>query len=496
MRNYVKILVAIIIPVIIWACSESFLEFAPNNGEVTDANFFQDKDDFESFIFGAYTTLQGLNGTEPGNFVIGPGYLTQDLIEIDENPSIIGNILQPGGNEIIGMWTKLYTIITTANLVLDELSEAPEVISQQDKQLLEAETRFLRGLGYYFLGSIFGNAPLITEVYTVEQNTIECSSQSALLAQAIEDLQFAAANLPGPDGWGDENLGRTTNGAALAFLSRSYMYSKEWDLAEQAAVDLINLGYYDLEPNFRDLYCNNCPDGKETIFAVQYREVSDGNYNWAGPNNQGNLLDQWSAPRGIGTEYAPGGGWGGTLVNRKLADALEPQDLRRTELIKVPGETYQGSAMAEPLTIPEDITQPNSAFSTKWWHGPADQWLNGQNLNLIRYAEFLLNYSEILFEQGKTTEAYSFLNQVRNRAGLNDKPESGDKNQFMDDLMHELRAELVYEPNFWFHLTRTGYVTKFLSEEHGVTFEDKWLLWPIPQREIDQNPNLCQNSGY
>ena len=57
MRNYVKILVAIIIPVIIWACSESFLEFAPNNGEVTDANFFQDKDDFESFIFGAYTTL-------------------------------------------------------------------------------------------------------------------------------------------------------------------------------------------------------------------------------------------------------------------------------------------------------------------------------------------------------------------------------------------------------------------------------------------------------
>lgn len=498
MKKYQFLIATIVfVSTFIWACNESFLEFDPNTGEVTDADFFKDKDDFESYLFGGYTTLQGLNGTEPGNFVLTPGYLTQDLVQVDETNLTIDAVLQPGSGDVLGLWTRMYTIVTQMNTLIGELENLEAgTLSENDANILKGEALFLRGFAYYKLASTYGNVPLFTEPYNVELNNLGCSSREEVFAQAIADLTFSSTNLPDPGGWGDANLGRATKGSALAFIVKANMYLQNWVAAETAANSLIAFGYYQLEPDLRQLFCVNCPDGPETIFAVQYRQVNDGNFNWAGPNNQGNLLNQWSAPRGIDPAFATAGGWGGTIVKGSVADEFESNDFRRTELLKVPGETYQGSLMETPYTIPEDIGQPNSAFSTKWWHGPESSWLIGQNLNLIRYGEFLLNYAEVLFEAGKTGEAYDALNQVRSRSGLPNKAATADREQFLDDLMYELRVELLYEGDFWSHLVRTGYASKFLSEKHGVIYDSKWEFWPIPQREIDQNPNLCQNPGY
>jgi len=114
----------------------------------------------------------------------------------------------------------------------------------------------------------------------------------------------------------------------------------------------------------------------------------------------------------------------------------------------------------------------------------------------MRYAEFLLNYAEILFEKGKSNEAYAQLNLVRKRALLSPRTVSNGKDIFMDDLMNERRWELNFETNLWFHYTRTGTAAKFLLKEHGITMNPAWNKYPIPQPERDQNPNLCQNPGY
>ena len=114
----------------------------------------------------------------------------------------------------------------------------------------------------------------------------------------------------------------------------------------------------------------------------------------------------------------------------------------------------------------------------------------------MRYAEFLLNYSEILFMKGKTTEGYVQMNLVRKRAKLPDLAAQTDQAVFMKALMSERRHELNFEPNLWFHYTRTKTAASFLLQEYGVTMNPAWYKFPVPQSERDQNQNLCQNEGY
>ena len=425
-----------------------------------------------------------------------PGYISQDLVGVDELPKVLGSLLTPGEGSIANYWINLYKVVGRVNTVLDELAEDATDISEEDKILLEAEAKFLRGFAYFMIARAWGSVPMPLTSYSTEQNSIECTPEAQVWDQVVLDLKYAAENLPTRAGWGEENLGRATKGAALAYLANAYMYKKSWAEAEGASQELINLNTYTLLPDVRDVFSQENENTEESIFEIQYRDVDDGAFDWSGQPNNGHTLNEWTSPRNIGLPYAPFGGWGETIMNMKLADSFEPGDERRTKLVKTVGETYQGEKMAEPVTIPESIIQANSAFSTKYWLGPAAIYLGGQNLSQMRYAEFLLNYAEILYELGKTGEGYEQLNKVRNRAGLPDKEASANKETFMTDLMNERRWELNFEPNLWFHYTRTGRAASFLTEEHGIPFNNAWNYLPIPQGERDQNPNLCQNSGY
>jgi hypothetical protein len=115
----------------------------------------------------------------------------------------------------------------------------------------------------------------------------------------------------------------------------------------------------------------------------------------------------------------------------------------------------------------------------------------------MRYAEAVLNYAEILSALGRTPEAYAQLNRIRRRAGLADQP-LADPAQCLRDINTERRHELFFEPNLYFHFVRTGYITVFLRDTYGKTFQEAWYHWPIPQSEIDNNPALqgFQNPGY
>jgi hypothetical protein len=125
-------------------------------------------------------------------------------------------------------------------------------------------------------------------------------------------------------------------------------------------------------------------------------------------------LNESTAPRSIGADFAAFGGWGQWLLNKKFADAFDPNDDRRKELVKLPGESYKGELMSRTLTIPRNIVQPNSAFATKYWLGPSVDYLEGQNVPYLRFAEVLLDHAEVLFELGNAPEAYKNLNLVIN----------------------------------------------------------------------------------
>lgn len=109
-------------------------------------------------------------------------------------------------------------------------------------------------------------------------------------------------------------------------------------------------------------------------------------------------------------------------------------------------------------------------------------------------------YAEALNESDRTNEAFPYINIIRNRAGLDDL--SGlSKEDFALALEHERRVEFLSEGQRWFDLVRTGRTIEVLDsyfQSIGANFSvtEEELLMPLPQREIDIDPNLEQNPGY
>ena len=122
------------------------------------------------------------------------------------------------------------------------------------------------------------------------------------------------------------------------------------------------------------------------------------------------------------------------------------------------------------------------------------------NFTALRYADVLLMYAEVLNETGKTTEAHTYINMVRKRAGL--APLSNlVKADFAVALEKERRVEFLYEGQRWFDLVRTGRAKAVLNKyftDNKLSFsvEDYEFLMPIPQRELDIDSKLKQNPGY
>jgi hypothetical protein len=498
MKKIIIILFFSLTVLLVWSCKK-FLNVIPQTGQLTDADFFKTKSDFNSYVFGAYAELAGgFDGGGITNCILTTGYITQDLIAGDEMPKPLAAFMSPSNADFQNYWVMFYKVSSRANLILSKLELAP--ISDADKTIFEGEAKFLRGFSYFNLARAFGNVPVILEPFEISQNNVECTPEAQVWAQAIQDLTEASEKLPTRAAWGSDNLGRATKGTALAYLANAYMYTKDWANAEKASTDLIALSEFELLQDVRDVFSENTKNNKESLFEIQYRNTSDGNIVWSGQPNTGSVLAEWTAPRNIGNEYAQAGGWGETIASKKLADSYDPADDRRKKLIKRPGEKYKGEKMKDTLLIPLDVPQANSAFSTKYWLGPQLNpdvtYLGGQNIPVMRYAEFLLNYAEILFENGKTNEAYTQLNLVRQRALLPGRPASAARAVFITDVMNERRWELNFEPNIWFHYVRTETAADFLLTEHGVTMNPAWNKLPVPQPDRDQNPKLCQNPGY
>jgi len=111
----------------------------------------------------------------------------------------------------------------------------------------------------------------------------------------------------------------------------------------------------------------------------------------------------------------------------------------------------------------------------------------------------LLMKAEALNEMGQTGEAEGYLNQIRNRAGLSAIASGLDQTAFREAVLHERRLELAFEGQRWFDMIRVDngqYALDFLHSIGKTNATTKHLLFPIPQIEIDRNPNLTQNPGY
>lgn len=106
-------------------------------------------------------------------------------------------------------------------------------------------------------------------------------------------------------------------------------------------------------------------------------------------------------------------------------------------------------------------------------------------ITLMTYTDVMLSYAECQYRLGDMSSAERFLNSVAVAKGVT---LSGDN--LLEKIADARRQLMLYSFGNFAFFKRSG----LAASEYGV--DSYRLLWPIPQREMETNPNLTQNPGY
>jgi tetratricopeptide (TPR) repeat protein len=412
-----------------------------------------------------------------------------------------------------------YVGINRANQVLDNVP-AIEMDATLKQQLL-AEARFFRGFFYFNLATVYGNVPLLLHSPT-PQDFPPTSSQDSVFAQAEADFADAANNLPVSYGAGD--LGRATKGAAYAMLGKAYMQQKKYAQAQAAFQWLVEgdgKSNYSLMPDYRNNFIETAENNAESVFewqnAVNPNDTHDDDAQVGTSDNlnYGTSIPPFFAPSPVGFTDGQARRWTvWEFLQEKTTDNKRDPRLAATFLYdstdeQGPAHTLAYGQIWNSLGLQTDPSIQHGNITEVCFRKQLDDatmngevFHSGNNYRYVRYADVLLLYAEALNGQGQTADAYKYVDAVRTRAGLPTltaaKP-GLNQQTFLDQLKHERITELTGEGHRFEDLARWGDLSNALSARDAgfANFKknrDEFL--PIPQYDLDINPNMKQNPGY
>ena len=409
-----------------------------------------------------------------------------------------------------------YQGVYRANQVLDNVP-AIEFENAELKNRVLGQAYFLRGLYLFHAVNMFKNVPLplsSDEVYHLQK------TQEEGWAQVKSDFEMAADLLPvsydGVTGLDAGQKGRATKGAALAYLAKAQLFTKDYAGAKTSFEAVMGLGVYSLVSNYKDNFTTANENNSESIFEVQFsREAGGVALGWGGAPGS-----NWGKTSARAITYAPRNfGWTDmqptwTLFNEfqqetTASGAVDPR-LDVTIIYNKPGmmlygRTFQAAYAASPADL-------NDIFWRKYQNADGDfpdeyDWRSGINERLYRYADVLLMYAECLNELGQTAQAYSYIQQVRSRVQLPDlatvKPNMNQA-QMREQIGHERFLEFASEGHRFDDIRRWGWLEdatklawlKTRDAEYN-TYSPGREYFPIPQWEIDNNKTgITQNPSY
>jgi hypothetical protein len=500
--------IAAIMSVSAIAGCESVLDVKPETFSGT-TNYYQTPDQMDRAIFGAYATLQPLYGAG----ATGPMWLLAEMradnTTYEQNQTDRSQVLTESVDDFMttadntgvsNMWNTSYGGILQANVILDRIGGVTYT-DQVAKDRIIAEAKWLRALYYYNLVRVFGDLPLrLHETQTYDGAfTQQRAPVDSIYSVIIADLKDAIPKLPARSALSAAQAGRATQGAAAMLLADVYMTRKNWQEAANVLQTVTGMGYTLVTPYDR-AFDPASKNGPESIYEVQWAE--------AVVNESSNFLQRFipnTSGRNLtfGTSDVAGSvGSGWNIPTKDMLRAYEPGDLRKNASI-----SYWVSAANRPEV--DVVFNDTIPYVKKYYHQYATAGRTNDNFPVFRYAEALLDYAETLNELSRTTEAYTYINQVRTRAGLPALAAGLTQAQFRDAVFREERVELAFEDKRWFQLVRTGRAVDVMTA-HGVDIKSyagarrpavaykitpQMLLFPLPIREITNN-GFAQNPGY
>jgi len=504
MKTYFKkyLTVLAFTPLLFTACSESFLEEI-NPNEETTVTYWVNEANVKKGLAAAYNPIRRMSWGYYGGYegILHYQMRADDLFPTRGEEASIWETLSftNTANTGNGAWGYLYIGIQLAN---EFIYNAPKV--KMDESLLSqmlGEAYFLRGFEYFRVRTDFNQGVIRTLPQSADPEAHGLSTPEELLEQAIADLKEAKNRLP--KSRPANEMGRITQGAAIAMLGKAYLWKGDF-AAAKAEFELIMNGYgYDLMPEYEANFRDNSEFNKESVWEINYEALGNEGDSWG--SSQGDNAFMGSV---IGHYFGPslkdkganglclGGGWykmqpSPYLIKKFIeeprpagSDSKWDKRLYTTAFFKY--SDYKDSKKDDTFF---DATPFDSIFKwtvkddKKWSKGePAYPVIEGKpgrflmkkltpwynptgctmyhnnagrinNFRIMRFAEVLFLHAEACLQTGDVASAMNNINRIRVRAGLPEKRLS-DKNAVWEELRNQKLLEFAGENIRWDDLVR------------------------------------------
>ena len=484
------------------SCAKDFLE-QKNTYQISQGNFFDNDEAVSQAVMPLYSYVW-YDFNDKFYYGMGDGRANNITAQYSGYVYPYTNFTETGlSTGLTEAWGALYSVVAQANNTINNIANNSTAnVSETAKIQGIAEARFMRGLAYWYISSLWGCAVIYNNTQDLVNNYVVSPNPVADgIEFAIRDMEYAAVHLPSAS----PATGRVNKYAAYAMLSRFYLSMaglttsgrydgsnvatdanrgtrNEYylDAAKKAAAVVIEEGPYKLADTYAELFAaSTFNNNSESIFQLQFQAGAEG-----GLAQSMTRFLAWS------TQVNQGNSWGGSTycsydlweefkeyedqtLGTKVDDAI-----RRHNCIASYGESYpELSANPEKPYVYGETENAGSqganikkyVIGTNAVNGFAVNNNSGINTYMMRLAEVYLNYAEAtLGNNGKTTDATAlkYFNALRTRAGVATK-----NSLTFEDIRHEFRVETAFEGLYWYFIVRRGYyqqqeMVNYVNHQH------------------------------
>lgn len=429
------------------------------------------------------------------------------------------------------VWSDSYKGIRAVNSFLENVTRI-EVENRHDLEVLSAEVRTIRAYLYVQLVMLYGDIPLVeSSIESIQEGKeLKRNATTEVWDFINKELTATSAVLPEKA----ESAGQMTKGAALSLKARALLYQSKWEEAAAIALEVMGMSQYGLYDSYQNLFTYQAENNKEVILDKQ--QVKD---------ICSNEVFKFLAPFSLKKQ-------GPTFVPTKAV--FDAYRMMNGKMINEPGSGFSNETQYKDrdprlyysIYLPGDVLPDGSTYDPTPGSGTQDEigntylatslgynvkkYINkedyanpgncGINIILIRYAEVLLTYAEAKIELNKIDDSVlDAINQLRKRPDVNmPLVTTGLNQQQMRELVRNERlVELAFEGHRLFDCRRWKIAENvFTGKVSGLVYKDgkgnwntasiegfmkvfdpqKHYVWPIPQKEMDLNPDFEQNPNW
>jgi hypothetical protein len=465
MKYYRQIQVALIAALIVITClwlfsCDSFTETDLPKTQLIKTAVFQDVKTATAALSDCYAQMRDysmITGNSDGLSSLLGNYADElTYYGVSDSPlqNFYNHTLLPSNSGVSVLWNSSYNQIYAANAIVEGVDNST-AITGDNRNRLKGEALFIRAFIHFNLVNLFGDIPYITSTDYKTNTMISKQTQADVYNQIIADLLEAKELLP--ETYTSAQRIRPNKYTVSALLARVFLYTENWQLAENESNAIINkTAFYQWQDNLDLVFLKDSPS---TIWQLHPGV--------AGLNTmEGRTFIFTSAPPNI------------EAISPELFNAFEAGDQRKNHWL---GSVNDGTdTYYFPFKYKLDT---NSGTSQEY-------------SIIFRLEEQYLIRAEARIHLGKLAEAKNDINKIRQRATLANTT-ANTSEELSQAVLQERRVELFTEfGHRWFDLKRTGKAGTVLSVIKSA-WKDRDNLLPLPASELLANSHLLpQNQGY